>query len=176
AKQLEAVGVTLDLVHNEWFMYLDRVRGGGYDLARGGWIGDYLDPRTFLAMFRTDDPDNQTGWSSARYDALLQLADDPAGLANAPTRWAKLYEDAVDGTRLRDALKDVRAAGNARLKRRALSELRMALLYEAEVLLIEGAPIIPLYQYRGNGLLRPGVTGFHPNVLSHHPIRELRRN
>jgi oligopeptide transport system substrate-binding protein len=31
----------------------------------GSWIGDYLDPTTFLSIMMTGDGNNRTGWSDA---------------------------------------------------------------------------------------------------------------
>jgi oligopeptide transport system substrate-binding protein len=45
-----------------------------YDIARAGWIGDYLDPNTFLDLWVTDGGNNETGWSNAEYDALIDAA------------------------------------------------------------------------------------------------------
>jgi oligopeptide transport system substrate-binding protein len=53
-----------------------------YDMARGGWIGDYNDPNSFYDTFVTGGGNNRTGWSNARYDQLLRdtghAPDEPA--------------------------------------------------------------------------------------------------
>ena len=46
-----------------------------YQLALGGWIGDYPDPTTFLDMWKTGDGNNRTGWSNKQYEALLATAE-----------------------------------------------------------------------------------------------------
>lgn len=43
-------------------------------MARRSWIGDYLDPNTFLDMWTTGNGNNRTGWSSRDYDALIASA------------------------------------------------------------------------------------------------------
>lgn len=56
-------------------------RAGEYQLARSSWVGDYLDPETFLAIFRSGDPNNRTGFADPEFDALLDAAaaaSDPA--------------------------------------------------------------------------------------------------
>ena len=53
-----------------------------YQIMRGEWAADYLDPKTFLDVFRSDSNNNHTGWTSPNYDSLLFEADrtaDPAG-------------------------------------------------------------------------------------------------
>ncbi|MBI3895188.1 MAG: peptide ABC transporter substrate-binding protein, partial [Acidobacteria bacterium] len=50
---------------------------------------------------------------------------------------------------------------------------RMGLLQRAEATLIEQSPILPLYTYASNWLLKPYVRGFHPNSLDHYPLNEV---
>ena len=45
-----------------------------YQVARRAWIGDYKDPNTFLFVLRGGDGNNRTGWSNAKYDALVAAA------------------------------------------------------------------------------------------------------
>ncbi len=70
----ENLGITVSLRNSEWKVYLNDVQHLQYQLARAAWIGDYLDPNTFLDMFVTGGGNNQTGWSNARYDALIAQA------------------------------------------------------------------------------------------------------
>jgi ABC-type oligopeptide transport system substrate-binding subunit len=75
------LGVDVELQSMEWGSYLQATTALEYDVARRSWIGDYLDPNTFLATLATGDGNNRTGWSSARYDDLLRRASrelDPA--------------------------------------------------------------------------------------------------
>src|SRR5690606_15149310 len=44
---------------------------GTYQIARAGWIGDYVDPNSFLDMWLTDGGNNRTGWSNPEYDRLV---------------------------------------------------------------------------------------------------------
>lgn len=67
-----ALGIEVGLVNQEWKVYLTSMDNLDYDIARGGWIGDYTDPHSFLDTFVTGGGNNRTGWGSPRYDALLQ--------------------------------------------------------------------------------------------------------
>ncbi len=52
-----------------------------YQIMRAEWSADYLDPKTFLDVFRSDSNNNHTGWTNPNYDTLLFEADrtaDPA--------------------------------------------------------------------------------------------------
>ncbi len=68
------LGVQVQITNLEWKVYLARMKELDYQIARAGWIGDYVDPNTFLDMWITGGGNNQTGWSSARYDALIRKA------------------------------------------------------------------------------------------------------
>jgi oligopeptide transport system substrate-binding protein len=81
AMWLEHLGVTVKIRQLEWTTYLDTMFKQEYDLAAGGWIGDYLDPLTFLDMWIKDGGNNRTGWSNEQFEVLLdeiQQAGDPA--------------------------------------------------------------------------------------------------
>jgi len=68
------LGIDVELTNQEWGSYLQSTVALQYDVARRSWIGDYLDPNTFLQLLVTGDGNNRTGWSDARYDALLRRA------------------------------------------------------------------------------------------------------
>lgn len=59
------------VLNQDWGVYLESQRKLDYDICRAGWVGDYLDPSTFLALWRTGDGNNNTGWGSAEYDRML---------------------------------------------------------------------------------------------------------
>ncbi|HXS67527.1 MAG TPA: peptide ABC transporter substrate-binding protein [Candidatus Polarisedimenticolia bacterium] len=68
------LGVDVRLVNQEWKVYLDSQRALNYQVCRGSWIGDYVDPNTFLDMWVTGGGNNETGWSNAEYDKLIAEA------------------------------------------------------------------------------------------------------
>jgi len=68
------LGIRVSLVNQEWKVYLKTIELLDYDVARGGWIGDYLDPNTFLDLFVTGGGNNRTGWSNADYDRHIRAA------------------------------------------------------------------------------------------------------
>lgn len=70
----EALGIELRLQNQEWKVFTVTERAGDFDLARGSWIGDVLDASNFLDIFTTGNPNNRTGFASARYDSLIRAA------------------------------------------------------------------------------------------------------
>ncbi len=74
--------LTVPLKNVEWKTFLDsRAKLEYKGAARAGWVGDYMDPYTFLDLFSTEFGDNGTGWSPPEYVAMLREANtehDPA--------------------------------------------------------------------------------------------------
>src|SRR6185295_16634990 len=69
------LGLTVPIKNMEWKTYLvhrSQLQYRGF--ARAGWVGDYMDPYTFLDLFTTPTGDNGTGWSDPKYVALLRTA------------------------------------------------------------------------------------------------------
>jgi oligopeptide transport system substrate-binding protein len=70
----DSLGITARPLNYEWKSYLEAVKRLDYSVARGAWVGDYLDPSTFLDIFTTTSGNNRTGWNDALYDSLLARA------------------------------------------------------------------------------------------------------
>ncbi len=68
------LGIRVELRNVESRTLAERVRRLDYDIARGSWYADYLDPLTFLEIFTADNGNNQTGWGNRHYDTLLGAA------------------------------------------------------------------------------------------------------
>jgi oligopeptide transport system substrate-binding protein len=68
------LGIKCTLKVEEWGVYLDDRNNLNYQVARAGWIGDYMDPNTFLDMWVTGGGNNGTGYSNKTYDALIAKA------------------------------------------------------------------------------------------------------
>ncbi len=83
------LGIHVTLRNQEWKVAQQSLSRMDYDVARTSWVGDYNDPNTFLDCFVTDRGNNRTGWSNARYDALLAQA---ARTIDASRRFTLLRE------------------------------------------------------------------------------------
>lgn len=80
----DQLGVDARVRNEEWKVYLDSQKTLNYCSARGGWIGDYPDPFSFLSIFVSTNGLNWTGYASPEYDRLIDAAH------NAPTDAARL--------------------------------------------------------------------------------------
>ncbi|MDD4933672.1 MAG: peptide ABC transporter substrate-binding protein [Methylacidiphilaceae bacterium] len=70
----QILGISVSLRNQEWKVYLNSVQSLSYEVARSSWVGDYEDPFTFLGCFLRNSGNNNTGWSSDRYQKLLTEA------------------------------------------------------------------------------------------------------
>ena len=68
------LGIDIAIVLQENRVLSDALRTRRYDVSIVGWVGDYLDPSTFLDLFRTGNGNNYTGWTSPAYDRLINDA------------------------------------------------------------------------------------------------------
>jgi oligopeptide transport system substrate-binding protein len=68
------LGIKCTIEALEWKTYLATRRSGDFDIARGGWLGDYPDPNTFLDMFVSGSTLNGGSYSNPRYDELIRKA------------------------------------------------------------------------------------------------------
>ncbi|MBN2069400.1 MAG: peptide ABC transporter substrate-binding protein [Opitutales bacterium] len=66
------LGVKINVVNEEWKVFLDSLAQGNFDLFTMAWIGDYIDPSTFLGMMTEGNGNNHTGWVNKEYDRLLE--------------------------------------------------------------------------------------------------------
>lgn len=126
------IGVKVELLNQDWKVYLDSTNSLDYSLARAAWIGDVVDPVNFLEMWITDGGNNRTGYANPAYDALLQQA----------------YAEP-------DTAK------------------RFALLKQAEDIVLDDLPIIPVYFYTRKYLQAPEVKGYVPNLLGYHRFQDF---
>ncbi|MCL2276791.1 MAG: peptide ABC transporter substrate-binding protein [Treponema sp.] len=77
------LGININLVNMEWATYLDYRSNGPFQLARAGWIADYLDPSNLLELLQTGSGNNDGQYSNPAYDALIRQA---ASLPDSPQR------------------------------------------------------------------------------------------
>jgi len=86
-KDILNINVTLE--NQEWKVYLDTQNSKNYDISRSAWIGDYMDPVTFLSLWTTGNGNNNTNWGNPKFDALIEQA---ARTGDPAKRLAILHE------------------------------------------------------------------------------------
>jgi oligopeptide transport system substrate-binding protein len=67
----EALNIDVTLVNQEWKVYLDSIDQMDFEMARRGWIGDYVDPNNFLDLFLCNGGNNNTGFCDPEYDEMV---------------------------------------------------------------------------------------------------------
>src|SRR5450830_525754 len=68
------LGITCTLRSEELGVYRADRHLLNYDVGRANWVGDYMDPNTFLDMWITGSGTNNCGYSNKSYDALIAKA------------------------------------------------------------------------------------------------------
>ena len=137
------LNIDVTISNQEWKVYLNSVSQRDFQIARRGWIGDYVDANNFLDLFITDGGNNNTGYSDAIYDDII--------LNRAPK--AKSRQE------------------------------RYGLFLEAETMMMNDMPIIPIYTYTSKHLIHPSVEGIYANLMDSlnlkyvklHPERRLKK-
>jgi oligopeptide transport system substrate-binding protein len=127
------LNIDVQILNKEWQVLIAEMDSGDFDIFLLSWIGDYLDPATFLKIMRTGDGNNRTGYGNAAFDALLEEANQQTSL-----------------------------------------ERRYALLEQAERILMEDLPILPMSWARNMYLLHPSVEGWASKLLMDQPYASVR--
>jgi oligopeptide transport system substrate-binding protein len=119
------LNIDVTMVNQEWKVFLDTRQNKDFTLARQGWIGDYVDPNTFLDLWITDGGNNNTNWSNKEFDDLI--------LRRIPV---------------------MKTTGE-----------RLAGFHQAETILLQELPLIPIYTYVSKHLVSSSVKGMPSNLL-----------
>jgi len=68
----DVLGINVTLEKREWQYFLEtRNQRANWQVMRFAWFGDYNHPSTFTNIFRSNDPQNLSGYRNADYDELL---------------------------------------------------------------------------------------------------------
>lgn len=84
-------GLTVNLKNQPFKQKLKLESDLDYDLSYAGWGPDYLDPMTFIDMFVTNGPHNQTGYSNPKYDEIVEKGKGEL-LTKTKDRWDSLLK------------------------------------------------------------------------------------
>lgn len=65
------LGIDVNIESQEWGVFLDTRSNGNYEMARGGWTVDFVDPSGLMDLWVTNDGNNDSHYSNPDYDALI---------------------------------------------------------------------------------------------------------
>lgn len=82
------LGVEMTLQNQEWAVFQDTRQNGDYDVARGGWLTDFMDPAGMLAIFTDGNAYNDPKYNNAEYNTLMS---DAAAATDVAVHFEKLY-------------------------------------------------------------------------------------
>ena len=85
----ETLGVNTTLANQEWKTFLKTRGGQNFDVARGGWCGDYNEASTFLDLLTTPSGYNDGKFSNAEVDELMLEA---RTLSDATANYTRVEE------------------------------------------------------------------------------------
>jgi len=65
------LGIEVELVNQEWSVFVNSMDAGNFDIGRYGFIPPYPDPKAMFRIMTSDGYGNFTHWGSREYDAIL---------------------------------------------------------------------------------------------------------
>ena len=68
------LGVEVELLNEEWKVFLETRHRKDFDIARSSWIMDFSDAAGILELFITDGPQNDESYSNPKFDELMKLS------------------------------------------------------------------------------------------------------
>ncbi len=70
----ENLGVEVEILAQEWNVFQQSRKDSVYNINRNGWIGDYMDPSTFMDIFTSENGQNHAKYNNPKYDELISAA------------------------------------------------------------------------------------------------------
>ncbi|SHH61026.1 peptide ABC transporter substrate-binding protein [Clostridium grantii] len=117
------LGIDVKLTNAEWAVFQEDRNNGNFELARGGWLGDYADPLTMLDIMLSTSPQNNGQWVNEEYDKLINETRSTSG------------------------------------------QERFQKFYDAEKVMMEDMPVIPLYYYTDILMVKDNVEGWMKTTM-----------
>jgi oligopeptide transport system substrate-binding protein len=68
------LGISASLRNEEWKVMLSNLQEGNFQIVRMGWVADYNHPQTWMDLFLSYSPQNNTGWADPTFDHLIESA------------------------------------------------------------------------------------------------------
>lgn len=136
-QDMAAVGITVDVETQSWNVFLNERKAGNYDVCRQGWLADFDDPINMLEMWTTESGNN---------DSQFGRPDETGSVPSyAPQNWSE-YDELI-----------------AEIKAETDLTKRVALMHQAEDMLMETWAVVPLYYYNDPYMQKSNVEGVYTN-------------
>ena len=68
------LGFTIQLTNEEWALFQVTRTEGDYDIARGGWLTDFMDPSGMLGIFTQGNAYNDPDYNSTVFEGFITAA------------------------------------------------------------------------------------------------------
>lgn len=85
---LQVLGIQVQIKNQEWGPFQESRKNGDYQIARGGWLTDFMDPAGMLAIFVTGNAYNDPKYNNANFNQLMTEAQ---ATTNRQLHFEKLY-------------------------------------------------------------------------------------
>ena len=70
----QVLGVEIELLNEEWKVFIDTRTKKEYDIAWAGWVFDFVDAMGIMELFTSTSPQNYTGYSNPKFDEAVSNA------------------------------------------------------------------------------------------------------
>lgn len=140
-QDMAAIGATVEIETQTWNVFLNERKAGNYDVCRQGWLADFDDPINMLEMWITDSGNNDAQFGRPGADGTIP--------SYAPQNW-DVYNQLV-----------------ADIKAETDLTKRVALMHQAEDMLMETWAVVPLYYYNDPYMQKSNVEGVYTNSFGY---------
>lgn len=140
-QDMAAIGATVEIETQTWNVFLNERKAGNYDVCRQGWLADFDDPINMLEMWLTDSGNNDAQFGRPGADGTIP--------SYAPQNWDEYNQLIADIKAETDLTK------------------RVALMHQAEDMLMETWAVVPLYYYNDPYMQKSNVEGVYTNAFGY---------
>lgn len=68
------LGVEVELLNEEWKVFIETRKNGDFEIARNAWIMDFFDAGSILETFMSDSPQNDSFYKNEKFDLAMKNA------------------------------------------------------------------------------------------------------
>jgi len=83
------LGFTIQITNEEWALFQATRTAGDFDIARGGWLTDFMDPSGMLGIFTQGNAYNDADYNGAAFETAIE---DARTATTAAAHFEALYD------------------------------------------------------------------------------------